>query len=161
MVALFAGAAAAAEATRWTFPFSAGAILLGLLALVAALVVLRRRLLAGRPMRETVTWDCGYAAPAARMQYTATGYAQPLVQGAGAILRTKNEIQSPQGVFPVAATFRSETPDVAQGSLFDPAFQWAAKGLGRLRWLQQGRVHLYILYIVVTLMVLLAWALES
>ena len=161
VVALFAGAAAAAEATRWTFPFSAGAILLGLLALVAALVVLRRRLLAGRPMRETVTWDCGYAAPAARMQYTATGYAQPLVQGAGAILRTKNEIQSPQGVFPVAATFRSETPDVAQGSLFDPAFQWAAKGLGRLRWLQQGRVHLYILYIVVTLMVLLAWALES
>jgi hypothetical protein len=30
-----------------------------------------------------------------------------------------------------------------------------------LRWLQQGRVHFYILYIVVVLMGLLAWAVAS
>jgi hypothetical protein len=32
--------------------------------------------------------------------------------------------------------------------------------LGRLRPLQHGQVHLYIVYIAVTLMVLLAWALR-
>jgi hypothetical protein len=34
---------------------------------------------------------------------------------------------------------------------------WA---LSRLRWLQHGRVQLYILYIAVTLLVLLVWKLD-
>ena len=33
--------------------------------------------------------------------------------------------------------------------------------LGWFRWLQQGQVHFYVLYIVVALLVLLAWALKS
>lgn len=144
-------------------PFSLAlyAVSILLILLVLLLAAVRRRLLAGRALRETVTWDCGYAAPSANMQYTATGYAQPLTHGAQAILRPHREIQPPQGVFPVAASFHSETPDVAQERLFRPLFKVAAALLGRLRWMQQGRVHLYVLYIVVTLMVLLAWALNS
>ena len=95
------------------------------------------------------------------MQYTATGYAQPLTQGAQALLGTKVSIEPLQGVFPRAAAHRSQTPDLAQERMFVPLFQGAANVLGRLRWLQQGRVHFYVLYIVVTLMVLLAWALSS
>ena len=65
--------------------------------------------------------------------------------------------EPPQGVFPSASAHRSQTPDLAQEQLFAPLFRVLANGLGRLRWLQQGRVHLYVLYIVVTLMALLAW----
>jgi hypothetical protein len=32
--------------------------------------------------------------------------------------------------------------------------------VGRLRWLQQGRVQLYVLYIAVTLLFLLLWKLR-
>lgn len=161
VVAVFTRAAPLPGAVRWTFPISVGVLWLGLIALVAWLVVFRRRLLAKRTVRQAVTWDCGYAAPAASMQYTATGYAQPLTQGAQAILRTQVSIEPPQGVFPGAAAHRSQTPDLAQEGMFVPLFHGAAGALGRLRWLQQGRVHMYVLYIVVTLMVLLAWALSS
>jgi hypothetical protein len=48
------------------------------LLLVGALFLVRRRVIAGRVIRTVTTWDCGYAAPNARMQYTASGFAQPL-----------------------------------------------------------------------------------
>lgn len=147
--------------TQWLFPIACGAGLLLLLAWVGALAFLRRRLLAGRSVRTAVTWDCGYAAPAPSMQYTATGFAQPLTHGAAAILRPQVASHPPGGIFPVAASFRSETPDVARERLFDPLFRGAANLLGRLRWLQQGRVHWYVLYIVLVLVGLLAWALRS
>ena len=163
-VAMLSGSAAAGSGSgpaRWLFPIACGAALLLLLAWVGALAFLRRRLLAGRSVRTAVTWDCGYAAPAASMQYTATGFAQPLTHGAAAILRPQVASQPPEGIFPVASSFRSETPDVARERLFDPLFRGAANLLGRLRWLQQGRVHWYVLYIVVVLVGLLAWALRS
>lgn len=160
-VAMLADPAAAAEAARWADPVSVGALWLALLAAVAALAWIRRRLLAKRSVRETVTWDCGYAAPAASMQYTATGFAQPLTHGARSILRSRLEFHAPRGVYPDSASFHSETPDLAREKLFAPLFRTAASLLGRLRWLQQGQVHLYILYIVAALIVLLAWALRS
>ena len=141
------------------FPISCAALAAALLVTVGALAGLRRRLLAGRAVRETVTWDCGYAAPTARMQYTATGFAQPLTHGAAAILRPQVESRLPTGIFPAAAAFRSEPEDAARKRLFDPLFRGAANLLGRMRWLQQGRVHRYVLYVVATLVALLGWAL--
>lgn len=160
-VAQLAGPIALPDAPRWIFPVSGGALLLLLVALVWALACLRWRLLAGRPVRETVTWDCGYAAPTPSMQYTATGFAQPLTHGARAILRPHVDAHLPQGMFPTSASYESHVPDVARVRLFDPLFKRTADLLGRLRWLQQGQVHFYVLYIVVALLVLLAWALKS
>ena len=154
---MFSGTSMGVGATRWTFPISISVLWLGLIALAAWLVVFRRRLLAKRAVRTAVTWDCGYAAPAARMQYAATGFAQPLTHGAQALLGTRVSGEPPQGVYPGAAAHRTRTPDLAQERLFVPLFRILANGLGRLRWLQQGRVHLYVLYIAVTLMALLAW----
>lgn len=161
VVAQLAGSAVMAESLRGAYPAAAVAILLALIACVAALAAVRRWLLAGRSVRATVTWDCGYAAPAPRMQYTAAGYVQPLTHGARSILRPDNGIHGPGSVFPASASFRSETPDLAQRAWFEPFFRQAAEFLGRLRWLQQGRVHIYILYIVVVWMGLLAWAVAS
>ena len=144
----------------WLFPISCAALALALLVGVGALAALRRRLLARRPVRETVTWDCGYAAPTARMQYTATGFAQPLTRGAGPLLHPQVECRLPEGIFPAAASCRTATDDVVRRRLFDPLFRGTANLLGWLRWLQQGRVHRYVLYVVATTMVLLGWALR-
>jgi formate hydrogenlyase subunit 3/multisubunit Na+/H+ antiporter MnhD subunit len=129
------------------------------LGLLLGLILLRRRLLAGRAVGEAGTWDCGYAAPTARMQYTASSFTQPLVDMFRAFLRTHRKYRPPQGLFPAEASLETHTPDVFAEGLFRRAFlgvQWAA---GRLRWLQHGRLQLYVLYVVLTLLVLLAWKL--
>jgi hypothetical protein len=41
--------------------------------------------------------------------------------------------------------------------LYGPLFVRIGRGLSSVRWLQQGRVHLYVLYIALTLLVLLVW----
>ncbi|MGD0389186.1 MAG: proton-conducting transporter membrane subunit [Tepidisphaeraceae bacterium] len=129
------------------------------LALVAALAWLRRRLLAGRSVAQSVTWDCGYAQPSARMQYTASSFAQPLMTLFAPLLRTRRTLAAPEGYFPRAASLTTATPDAARIALYEPAFSGVAWMLARLRWLQHGRIQLYVLYIALTLLVLLVWKL--
>ena len=127
------------------------------LLLVAMLVLLRRGLLANRPVEQGVTWGCAYPRPTARMQYTASSFAQPLMELFRSLLGTKKEVLAPRGFFPVAAALKTETPDLSREEMFRPMFERANEWLARLRWLQHGNVQLYILYIAVTLIVLLVW----
>jgi formate hydrogenlyase subunit 3/multisubunit Na+/H+ antiporter MnhD subunit len=127
------------------------------LLLVAMLVLVRRGLLANRPVEEGVTWGCGYLRPTARMQYTASSFAQPLMELFRPLLGTKKEVLAPRGFFPVEAALKTETPDLSREEMFRPMFERAGEWLARLRWLQHGNVQLYILYIAVTLIVLLVW----
>jgi len=131
-----------------------------LLAAIAVLCLLvRRRLLRGRSVREAVTWDCGYAAPDCRMQYTATSFAQPLTDLFGFLLHTHKEVHPPKGVFPADAALETETADVCEKYLYQPAFEGIRRSLGWFRWLQHGRLQVYVLYIALTLWILLIWKL--
>jgi formate hydrogenlyase subunit 3/multisubunit Na+/H+ antiporter MnhD subunit len=127
------------------------------LVLVAGLAWARRRLLKGRTVAEAVTWDCGYAQPSARMQYTASSFAQPLTALFAPLLRTRRTLAAPEGYFPRAASLSTATPDAARVALYEPAFSGVGWVLARMRWLQQGRIQLYVLYIALTLLVLLVW----
>ncbi|MHB1037439.1 MAG: proton-conducting transporter transmembrane domain-containing protein [Pirellulales bacterium] len=135
-------------------------VALFLLALAAFLLAVRRKLLAGREVGQTGTWDCGYAAPTARMQYTASSFAQPTTSLFRRFLRTRHELEAPQGLFPGRASLRTETPDPLREEFYRPVFLAVAWVASRLRWLQQGRIQLYILYIAITLVVLLVWKLN-
>jgi hydrogenase-4 component B len=130
-----------------------------LLALVAVLEAVRRALLRGRTVERSVTWDCGYALPTPRKQYTGSSFVQPLTGLFGAVLRVRREVTRPAGLFPSAAAFASQTPDAIDERLYRPAFGGAARGLAKLRWLQHGHLNLYMLYIALTLLVLLVWKL--
>ncbi|MBI5490786.1 MAG: oxidoreductase [Deltaproteobacteria bacterium] len=125
--------------------------------LVGGLVLLRGRLLARRPVEETGTWDCGYARPNARMQYTSSSFAQPLTSLFSLFLRTRRRLTPPEGLFPGRSSFATETPDVCREGIYRPAFGAIERVVGRLRVLQQGRVQLYVLYVVLTLLALLIW----
>jgi hypothetical protein len=132
---------------------------LGLSLLVALLAGLRLWLLADRPVGETVTWDCGYAAPSPRMQYTASSFAQPLTELFGALLQTRSQRTAPVGLFPPAASLTTETPDVCGDRVYGPLFSAIERALAAFRWLQHGRVQLYVLYVALTLVALLTWKL--
>ena len=132
---------------------------IGLIALIGALAWLRRRLLAKRSVQTAVTWDCGYAQPSARMQYTASSFAQPLTELFAPVLRTRRNLTQPTKIFPHSSSLATETPDVADEMVYRPVFAGIDGVLARLRWLQHGNVHLYVLYIALTLLVLLVWKL--
>jgi hydrogenase-4 component B len=127
------------------------------LALLAVLVLLRRHLLAHRRAESDVTWGCAYAQPTSRMQYTASSFAQPLMDLFRPLLGTKKKITPPRGFFPEEAALKTETADISHEEMYRPMFERAEAWLSRLRWLQHGNVQLYVLYIAVTLIVLLVW----
>jgi formate hydrogenlyase subunit 3/multisubunit Na+/H+ antiporter MnhD subunit len=130
------------------------------LALLTALVLLRRGLLARRRVETDVTWGCGYAQPTSRMQYTASSFAQPLTDLFGPLLGTKKKISSPRGIFPAEAALKTTTPDISSEEMYRPLFGRINEWLSQLRWVQHGKVQLYVLYIAVTLIVLLVWELR-
>lgn len=151
---------AMSEVTAFSAPLAKVTIVvLVFLGMAAALVLLRRWLLAGREVARAVTWDCGYEKPSPRMQYTSSSFAQPLVEVFSQALRTRRWLRSPDGYFPEAASYQSETPDVFTERVYRPALVLVEWSSAKLHGFQQGRVHLYLLYIFVTLVILLVWRL--
>lgn len=128
-------------------------------ALLALLLLFRFRLMSGRKSAKTVTWDCGYAAPTPRMQYTSSSFVQPLIHLFLPFLRTKHELKKPEGYFPESAEFSSQTPDVYREHVYRPIFAAVESALSKFHWIQHGRLNLYILSIVMALLVLLIWKL--
>ena len=127
---------------------------------IVAFVWLRARILLKRARRETVTWDCGYAAPSAKMQYTASSFAEPIVDMFGSVLKTRREISLPESYFPEKASLHTHTEDVFVRFIYMPALKSILGIAAAFRTLQRGRTHLYILYIFITLMALLVWNLK-
>ncbi len=146
----------AAAAHSLTFVSLTGGALIGITAL---LVLARAIALSNRSVSTNVTWDCGYAEPSRRMQYTASSFAQPLTDTFALLLGTRRILNGPRGFFPKDASLATETPDPYQEYIFWPLFRTIGRDLLLLRPLQQGKVQLYILYIAVTLILLLIWQL--
>jgi hydrogenase-4 component B len=133
---------------------------LAFLGLAALLAWLRWRLVGRYPVGQTVTWDCGYARPTPRMQYTASSFAQPLLYLFRVFLRPRTEQVPPEGPFPQAASLRTETLDVFRDLIYQPLFRGVAGLLARVQTLQHGRVQVYVLYLTLTLMALLVFYLR-
>jgi NADH:ubiquinone oxidoreductase subunit 5 (subunit L)/multisubunit Na+/H+ antiporter MnhA subunit len=131
----------------------------GLAAVVAGLFLLRSRLLKGRVVTRSLTWDCGYVNPSPRMQYTGSSFAQPLTEFFKMVLKPQRHFVRPEGYFPRVASFSMETPDVFLGKFYVPVFGGLYRWIMGWRWFQHGRLQLYILYIIGTLLVLLVWKL--
>jgi hydrogenase-4 component B len=108
-------------------------------------------------IRKTGTWDCGYALPTTRIQYTGSSFGQMLVNLFAFILWPKTNRPAVRNVFPGVARFKSIVPDAVLDRLAMPVFDAAARYLPALRILQQGQTHLYVLYIVIVVIILFIW----
>jgi hydrogenase-4 component B len=93
------------------------------------------------------------------MQYTASSFAEPLTTLFAALVGTRQIVDPPAGIFPAASAFATHTPDPAAERFFAPLGRIIVRGLAALRWLQHGRIQLYVLYITLTVLVLLLWRL--
>ncbi|MCI0448022.1 hypothetical protein L0152_32990, partial [bacterium] len=104
------------------------------------------------------TWDCGYAEPTARMQYTASSFAGPLVGLFGWALRPELHEPSEKSLFPKNASFESHVPDPILDRLLVPAISRWRNLMEYARVIQAGRIQVYIVYVVATLLILLIWS---
>jgi hydrogenase-4 component B len=146
-----------APVTRLDAPFSAVSLLaLATLALCAASGLALRAGLARAPVEAAGTWDCGYAAPSARMQYSASSFAEPLVRVFSFALLPRVHVPRLTPVFPGSASFHSEVADAVLDRTLLPAARAFADATRWLRVLQQGSVHAYLLYVWLALIALLA-----
>ena len=123
------------------------------------LLLLIARSLLGRGRESTVrgTWDCGYAAPDARMEYTGTAFAQPLSDFLHRFTGWRKQVQPPQGYFPQTASIRITTADPATAWFWVPVFRWFGTAAVKIRVLQSGFLHFYILLMTAALILMLAW----
>ncbi len=144
------------ESLLWHVMYGGAALLI----LILAVVLLRRCLLSGRSVETAVTWDCGYIAPSARMQYTASSYSDPAARMFRFILRRRVRVDAPAGLLPVKANASTSTEDLFESRVFSPVFRALEYCSNHLRLLQQGQNQLYILYIALTILALLIWRLS-
>ncbi|MBE0503933.1 MAG: oxidoreductase [Desulfuromonadales bacterium] len=132
-----------------------GMILCAALIIVALLLTaLQRR----RPTTPATTWGCGFPRPTARMAYTAESYSgiahHHLLPQA---LQPKLSTKRPRSLFPATVQFFQHSQEALLQRCYQPLFSALAERCVRLRWLQQGKQHLYLLYIFICCAGLMLW----
>lgn len=127
-------------------------IMAAVLALTAAGIwLITRRLRRAAPVRQSETWSGGYPLPSARMQYTASSFAAPLLEIFGRL----SGVRTHRG----ASVFHSESVDPVLDGAVIPWWGVIERTALRLRPLQQGRLSHYLMYVISTVVALLAYLL--
>jgi formate hydrogenlyase subunit 3/multisubunit Na+/H+ antiporter MnhD subunit len=147
------GGAVAAATRSLAIPVRIAAGTLVVLALAGLGVA--RRVRSVRGVARAETWGCGFTQPTARMEYTASSYAQLfLFQLAPRWLQPRGRLVPPRGFFPPAASLLNDAQDPARARLFDPFFSRLADRCARLRRFQAARLNLQLFYTVLTVLAL-------
>jgi formate hydrogenlyase subunit 3/multisubunit Na+/H+ antiporter MnhD subunit len=135
-----------------------GAMALALFVVLLLAVLVLRRSIGPVPV-EDATWGCGYLAPTARMQYTGRSFAEILAERLlPAVFRARSSVELPGGIFPAPGRISADYTDPLTRSAYEPLFERWARRFARLRWLQQGILHVYLFYILVVVVTALTWA---
>jgi hydrogenase-4 component B len=135
---------------------------LGLLVLLALVPLGLRIGGADRRLRVSDTWGCGRIGQTARMEYTATAFAEPLRRVFAELYRPTQDLSidfhPASRYFVQSIEYRSEIHPWFERMLYDPlrhALRTAATWTQRL---QGGSLHLYLVYMTFALLVLLSVA---
>lgn len=140
------------------FPIHTKALVLAAACLTAAVfsVVLRRKEF---PMKTYVTWDCGYGPLSARAEETSKSFSQPIARIFGILFkyRMDTEIEGKdRRHFPEHITAHISTASLLEEKLYGPVIRGLDKLSKSLAGIQSGSIHLYLLYVFLTLLVLVA-----
>jgi NADH:ubiquinone oxidoreductase subunit 5 (subunit L)/multisubunit Na+/H+ antiporter MnhA subunit len=132
------------------------------LAVVIVLALGLLRIIGGKyVMRKYGTWDCGFEALNARMQYSATGFSKPLRIVFSILYRPGRKVVVEKGAsdyFPAEIKYKVWTEPVFEKYLYDPALRLVRKFSWRIIHLvQTGSVHAYLIYIFVSVLALMLY----
>ncbi len=105
-------------------------------------------------LRRGLTWDCGFASPTARMQYTGGSFAGIAGGWFAWVLRPERRIRRPRGHFPADAIRLERVPETVLERIIGPVGRGVMQVSATVRQLQHGRLQFYILYVVAGLIAL-------
>ena len=108
------------------------------------------------------TWDCGLRGLTPHMEYTATGFSKPIRMIFKAIFQPRREVQREYDYSPYFAKtlrFESHIEEAFVTRIYRPLNRGILRLSRRMRALQAGSIQAYLIYIFVTLLVLLLFAL--
>jgi formate hydrogenlyase subunit 3/multisubunit Na+/H+ antiporter MnhD subunit len=131
---------------------------------VAAFVLialLLARIIGGKLLtRKYGTWDCGYEALNARMQYSSFGFANPLKVVFKVLYRPSPKIEATgeHAYHPKTIAFTTTTESVFEKYFYKP-FYGKVKAFSRMVKfrVQTGLIHNYLIYIFVVVLILMAY----
>jgi len=125
------------------------------LILCILVVAVRKLLYRDKEIGSTSTWGCGFTKPTVRMQYTGTSYARTVVGFFQPFVKVDETAVKLRRAFPGREEFSSRVDDVAEIGMQKGLAQALTGILMHFRWIQHGKIQLYIAYIVVAILVLL------
>ncbi len=133
-----------------------------LVAVAALLTITLRAIGSRKSARDAEPWACGRTVQTARMEYTATSFADPLQHVFGQVLQPNQELameHSDEAKLHVEKiSYRRERRDAVERHFYDPVIN-LAKAWGQAgRRIHNGSLHIYLLYAAVGLLVILAVA---
>jgi hydrogenase-4 component B len=133
------------------------ALVLAIVGLTAAVALAVRVL--GHRRRRARAWDCGDGPLTARMEYTATSFAEPLQRVFDDVLAPETDVDvthARESEYMVAAVqYRQRIPDRVEARLYRPLIEWVgALGLAARR-LASGSMHRYLAYMMTAVIVVL------
>ncbi|HTQ31841.1 MAG TPA: proton-conducting transporter membrane subunit [Opitutaceae bacterium] len=98
-------------------------------------------------LRRGPTWDCGYAAPTARMQYTGGSFAAIASGWFFWLFQPERALRRPRGPFPARASRMERVPETVLERIVEPAGGAVMRVAMAARRLQHGRLQYYIVYV--------------
>ncbi len=142
-------------------PVSASLSMIGIysmafILLTGLILLLRKKIIGARINTRNVTWGCGYIAPTAKMQYTASSFVRAyrkLAEPLFSIHKNKKEITK---VFPTGGGQETHPYDKAEEWFIDYPLHLIKAFLNRFIFLQNGNLQFYILYGIVFITLVLA-----
>lgn len=145
---------------------AAGSILtlvsgVGIAGCCLALLLILPRLARRADVRRGPTWGCGYQAGTPRVQYTGASFSEPTAKVFAPAMGLKVRQRMDEGFFPRRGSLEVSAPDRLRAEVFTPLFELVRRACDALKILQHGRIHLYILYMLSTLVLLLIWGLHA
>ncbi len=108
------------------------------------------------------TWDCGLKGLTPQMEYTATGFSKPIRMIFKALFRPRREVQREYDFSPYFAKtirFEAHVEEIFETRIYRPLNRWVLRLSRRMRALQAGSIQAYLIYIFITLLLLLLFAL--
>jgi hydrogenase-4 component B len=107
--------------------------------------------------RRAPTWTCGMT-PSSRFDYTATAFAKPLRLIFAAVYRPRRELVKEPGPSPYVFEhigYTGEVVDLAETMFYARLKRWITSTAHGIRVYSTGRIHGYIAFVLVTLVVVL------
>lgn len=133
-----------------------GIILCAAITLVGLLLTYLRH---HRPTAAATTWGCAFPRPTVKMSYSAESYSEFAHNHLlPAVMRSEISRARPRLLFPGSVRFFQRSHEVLLQRFYQPIFTNLAERCVRLRWLQQGKLHLYLLYIFTCCTLLMLWS---